>query len=74
MFGPSANYAGTDGADMGGCSRIVWSGNRFGTVNDRCVAAGGVGWVGGPGKSASSVAAGAMGSLGRGNGRPAELG
>lgn len=73
MFGPSANYAGTDGADMGGCVRIVWSGNRFGTVNDLCVATDGVGRVGGPGNSVSAPATAPVGSLGRGNGRPGSL-
>jgi parallel beta-helix repeat protein len=70
MFGPTANYAGTDGANMGdGCIRIVWWRNHFGTVNQPCVAAGGVGFVGGPGNLGAS-AADNLGALGRGNGRP----
>lgn len=70
MFGPSANYAGTDGAQMGDrCVRVVWSKNHFGTVNNPCVAADGVGWVGGPGHGNSAAANG--GPLGRGNGHPA---
>lgn len=64
---PNANYAGTDGADMSdGCERNIWSRNRFGTVNQPCVAAGGTGWVGGPGNS-GQAAGGDGAPLGRGN-------
>ena len=64
---PNANYAGTDGADMSdGCVRNIWSRNRFGTVNQPCVAANGTGWVGGPGNS-GDAAGGGGGPLGRGD-------
>ena len=44
-----ANYFGTDGSDSSvNCARNNWSGNRFGTVNQPCVAAGGTGGVGSP--------------------------
>lgn len=37
-----ANYFGTDGSDSSvGCVRNSWSGNQFGTVNQRCVKANG---------------------------------
>lgn len=61
-----ANYAGTDGADLSeGCQRNVWSRNRFGTVNQPCVAAEGTGRVGGPGNSENAAGDG-VGPLGRG--------
>lgn len=64
---PNANYAGADGADMSdGCERHDWSRNRFGTVNQPCVAAQGTGWVGGPGNSGGTPAPDG-GPLGRGN-------
>lgn len=41
-----------DGGDNNdGCGTNTWSRNRFGSVNQDCVAANGTGWVGGPGKS-----------------------
>lgn len=50
-----ANYFGTDGSDSSnGCVRNNWSRNRFGTVNQACVAAAGTGWVGDPGRSEDS--------------------
>lgn len=61
-----ANYAGTDGADLSdGCVRNDWARNRFGTVNDPCVAAQGTGSVDGPGKSGDAEGE-AVGPLGRG--------
>lgn len=46
---PFSQYAGTDGADINpNCGSNVWSQNRFGTVNQRCVAANGTGRVIGP--------------------------
>ena len=66
----NANYAGTDGADMSvGCVRNVWSRNRFGTVNQPCVAAGGTGSLDGPGRSADAGPDDAGPSFGRGHGR-----
>lgn len=45
-----ANWAGVDGADMNPrCGSNSWSRNRFGTVNQRCVAAHGTGQVEGDG-------------------------
>ncbi|MGH9153163.1 MAG: right-handed parallel beta-helix repeat-containing protein [Acidimicrobiales bacterium] len=50
-----SNWAGVDGGDYNpDCGTNVWSGNRFGTVNQSCVAANGTGWVGGPGRSGNS--------------------
>ncbi|MGH9153577.1 MAG: right-handed parallel beta-helix repeat-containing protein [Acidimicrobiales bacterium] len=70
----NANYAGTDGADMSdGCLRNVWSRNRFGTVNQPCVAAGGTGSLDGPGRSADARPDDAGPSFGRGHGRPGQL-
>jgi hypothetical protein len=61
-----ANYAGTDGADISdGCAGNIWSRNRFGSVNQPCVAADGTGWVGGPGGS-GEAGGGGVGPLGRG--------
>lgn len=53
------DYHGVDGSDwnedcQGEEGRNNWSGNHFGTVSQECVAAGGSGWVDGPGKSGSS--------------------
>lgn len=68
---PRANYAGTDGADTSeGCVRNVWSRNRFGSVNQPCVAANGTGWVDGPGNSENG-GRGGVGPLGRG--RPSNV-
>ncbi|MFP5377017.1 MAG: right-handed parallel beta-helix repeat-containing protein [Acidimicrobiia bacterium] len=65
----NANYAGTDGADMSdGCVRNTWSRNRFGTVNQPCVAAGGTGSLDGPGNSAAARPDDAGPPLGRGPG------
>lgn len=64
---PNANYAGTDGADMSdGCERNIWSRNRFGTVNQPCVAADGTGWLDGPGNSHNAHREGSGPPLGRG--------
>lgn len=50
-----SNWDGVDGGDYNpDCGSNVWSRNRFGTVNQPCVAANGTGWVGGPGRSGSS--------------------
>lgn len=50
-----SNWDGVDGGDYNpNCGTNVWSGNRFGTVNQPCVAANGTGWVGGPGRSGES--------------------
>jgi hypothetical protein len=50
-----ANYDGVDGGDYTpGCGSNQWSRNRFGTVNQPCVATNGTGWVGGPGRSSGS--------------------
>lgn len=50
-----ANWDGVDGGDYTpGCGSNEWSRNRFGTVNQPCVAADGTGWVGGPGGSGNS--------------------
>jgi hypothetical protein len=65
-----ANYAGVDGGDYNpGCASNVWSRNRFGTVNQPCVAANGTGWVGGPGRS-GSARGGSGGPLHLNRGRP----
>ncbi len=47
-----AGHGGVDGFDRSdGCQGNDWSGNRFATVNQECVANGGTGRVGGPGRS-----------------------
>lgn len=47
-----SNWDGVDGGDYNpNCGSNTWSRNRFGTVNQPCVAADGTGWVGGPGRS-----------------------
>lgn len=72
----NANYAGTDGADMSdGCVRNIWSRNRFGTVNQPCVAAGGTGSLHGPGNSGNARPDDAGPPLGReaGHGQRADL-
>ncbi len=58
-----ANYFGTDGSDSSvGCVRNIWSGNQFGTVNQRCVKAdGGTGAVIAP--ASPQPAQGAQSSL-----------
>lgn len=63
----NAEFDGFDGnAD---CDNNDWMANRFKTVNQPCVAAGGTGWVGGPGKSGQ--APGHTGDAGAANrGRP----
>ncbi len=71
-FPPEANYAGTDGADMSpGCIRNIWLRNRFGTVNQPCVANEGTGRMDHPGRGRASRSRPAdIGALGRGRGRP----
>lgn len=56
---PFVVWVGVDGADLNpGCASNVWSANRFGTVNQRCVkASGGAGKVVGPGPTAAGMAA-----------------
>lgn len=64
---PYSNWDGVDGGDYNpDCGTNTWSGNRFGTVNQECVAAGGTGRVGGPGRSGEAKAGGG-GPLKQGN-------
>ncbi len=64
-----ANYFGTDGSDSSvNCLRNNWLNNRFGTVNQPCVAAGGTGRVEGPGRSVEGPGR-SEDSQGRNNGR-----
>ncbi|MBW3546527.1 MAG: right-handed parallel beta-helix repeat-containing protein [Actinobacteria bacterium] len=63
---PYGSWDAVDGADNNDdCGTNVWSRNRFGSVNQGCVAAEGTGWVGGPGKSADAEGGGG-GPLSRG--------
>ncbi len=65
-----ANFEGVDGGDYNpACASNVWARNRFGTVNQGCVAADGTGWVGGPGRS-DSAKGGPGGPLQLNRGRP----
>ncbi|MEO6350186.1 MAG: right-handed parallel beta-helix repeat-containing protein, partial [Candidatus Limnocylindrales bacterium] len=57
-----ANYDGVDGGDYSpGCASNEWSHNRFGTVNQGCVALDGTGWIGGPGHIGSAQRGGTHG-------------
>lgn len=52
-----SNWDGVDGGDYNpDCGTNTWSRNRFGTVNQDCVAADGTGRVGGPGSSGERAA------------------